>query len=131
MDEQQPSGHEASPPEDDQIAEVRAKKPVRRRTKEGTGKSSVRLNDQKTQSQYEPYKEAAWGFINHWYPAVFSSELQEDQVEGVQICGIPIVLRRVDGQVYALKDRCVHRGVRMSAKPMCFNKETISCSRSK
>ena len=67
MDEQQPSGHEASPIEDDQIAEVRAKKPVRRRTKEGAGKPSVRLNDQKTQSQYEPYKEAAWGFINHWY----------------------------------------------------------------
>tara|TARA_Y100000589_G_scaffold86128_1_gene80043 strand:- start:477 stop:1880 length:1404 start_codon:yes stop_codon:yes gene_type:complete len=128
MDEQQPSGHEVSPLEEDKVVDVRAKKPVRRRTKDSSdAKPSVRLNDQKTQSQYEPYKEAAWGFINHWYPAVFSSELQEDQVEGVQICGIPIVLRRVDGQVYALKDRCVHRGVRMSAKPMCFNKETISC----
>ena len=104
--------------------------PVRRRSS-GDGAdviaTSRRINDSKTQSQYEPYKQAEWGFVNHWYPAVFSEELEEDQVEGVQICGIPIVLRRVNGRVYALKDRCIHRGVRMSAKPMCFNKETISC----
>ena len=104
--------------------------PVRRRSSGDVADviaTSRRLNDSKTQSQYEPYKQAEWGFVNHWYPAVFSEELEEDQVEGVQICGIPIVLRRVNGRVYALKDRCIHRGVRMSAKPMCFNKETISC----
>lgn len=89
--------------------------------------SNSRTNDQKTQSQYQPYKDAAWGFINHWYPALFSEELGEDKVEGIQICGIPIVLRRVDGRVLALKDQCIHRGVRLSAKPMCFNKKTISC----
>ena len=89
--------------------------------------SGTRTNDQKTQSQYQPYKDAAWGFINHWYPALFSHEMPEDHVEGIQICGIPIVLRRVDGRVHALKDQCVHRGVRLSAKPMCFNKQTISC----
>lgn len=27
--------------------------------------SNSRTNDQKTQSQYQPYKDAAWGFINH------------------------------------------------------------------
>lgn len=86
-----------------------------------------RTNDERTQSQYQPYKDAAWGFINHWYPALFSEELPEEAVEGIQICGVPIVLRRVDGKIYALKDQCVHRGVRMSAKPMCFNKKTISC----
>ena len=62
-----------------------------------------------------------------WYPALFSDELAEDQVEGIQICGIQIVLRRANGKVFALKDQCIHRGVRLSAKPMCFNKETISC----
>ena len=89
--------------------------------------SGTRTNDQKTQSQYQPYKDAAWGFINHWYPALFSHEMPEDHVQGIQICGIPIVLRRVDGRIHALKDQCVHRGVRLSAKPMCFNKQTISC----
>ncbi|GHA02130.1 Rieske 2Fe-2S domain-containing protein [Novosphingobium arvoryzae] len=99
-------------------------KPVRRRASESV---EHRTNDERTQSQYQPYKDAAWGFINHWYPALFSEELPEGAVEGIQICGVPIVLRRVDGKIYALKDQCVHRGVRMSAKPMCFNKKTISC----
>lgn len=101
---------------------------VRRRTQKSlNGISEERVNDQKTQSQYQPYKDAAWGFINHWYPALFTSDLPEDKVEGIQICGVPIVLRRVDGKVHALKDQCLHRGVRLSEKPMCFNKKTISC----
>lgn len=89
--------------------------------------SDKRVNDQKLQSQYQPYKDAAWGFINHWYPALFSEELKENEVEGIQICGVPIALRRVDGKVFAVKDQCIHRGVRLSAKPMCLTKNTISC----
>ena len=79
------------------------------------------------QKEYQPYVDADWGFVNHWYPALFSNELAEGEVEGIQIAGIQIVLRRANGKVYALKDQCIHRGVRLSAKPMCFNKETISC----
>ena len=89
---------------------------IRRRTQQLNKISDERVNNQKTQSQYQPYKDAAWGFINHWYPALFSNELPEDEVQGIQICDVPIVLRRVDGKVHALKDRCVHRGVRMSEK---------------
>ncbi|MCC8392868.1 Rieske 2Fe-2S domain-containing protein [Paraburkholderia sp. MMS20-SJTR3] len=89
--------------------------------------SNARVNDAKVQSQYQPYKDAAWGFINHWYPALFSHELPEDAVEGIQICGVQIALRRVNGKIYALKDQCIHRGVRLSAKPMCLTKDTISC----
>jgi nitrite reductase/ring-hydroxylating ferredoxin subunit len=104
------------------------KKPVRRRAAAPSEDAGpLRENDQKTQSQYQPYKDAQWGFINHWYPALFSEELPEDEVEGIQICGIQIVLRRINGRVFALKDQCIHRGVRLSAKPMCFNDETISC----
>ncbi|MFC7050977.1 Rieske 2Fe-2S domain-containing protein [Emcibacter nanhaiensis] len=104
-------------------------KPVRRRSGEGGkhGISEARKNDARTQSQYQPYKDAEWGFVNHWYPALFSEELKEEEVEGITICGIPIVLRRVDGKVYALKDQCIHRGVRLSSKPMCLTKNTISC----
>lgn len=101
--------------------------PVVRRRTVTKGISDARTNNSKTQSQYQPYKDAAWGFINHWYPALFSHELGEDEVEGIQICGVPIVLRRANGKVYALKDQCVHRGVRLSEKPTCFNKDTISC----
>jgi hypothetical protein len=69
--------------------------PVRRRTVvQGHEIAKERFNDDKVQSQYAPYKEAAWGFINHWYPALFSEELPEQHVEGIQICGVPILLRR-------------------------------------
>ena len=95
--------------------------PVRRRAQSGTA------NTDAVQKEYQPYVDADWGFVNHWYPALFSNELAEGEVEGIQIAGIQIVLRRANGKVYALKDQCIHRGVRLSAKPMCFNKETISC----
>lgn len=108
---------------------MNASPPVRRQ--QGTRRlnmpSEQRTNDASTQSQYQPYKDAAWGFINHWYPALFSEEIPEGHVEGIQICGVQIVLRRVNGKVLALKDQCVHRGVRLSAKPMCFNDKTITC----
>lgn len=104
-----------------------SEQPIIRRRVVKTGISDARTNNAKTQSQYQPYKDAAWGFMNHWYPALFSDELPEDHVEGIQICGVPIVLRRVNGKVFALKDQCLHRGVRLSEKPTCFNKSTISC----
>ncbi len=77
--------------------------------------------------QYQPYLEAEWGFKNSWYPALFSSELEENQIKGVTILGREIALRRARGQVYALDDRCAHRGVRMSLRPTCLTDETITC----
>jgi nitrite reductase/ring-hydroxylating ferredoxin subunit len=99
----------------------------RRRTVSGHQIAAERMNDEKTQSQYQPYKDAAWGFINHWYPALFTEELPDRQVEGIQIAGVPILLRRVGKKIYAIKDQCVHRGVRMSAKPTCFNDTSVAC----
>jgi hypothetical protein len=48
--------------------------PVRRRQdrEQARDQHDKRMNDAKTQSQYQPYKDAAWGFINHWYPALCS-----------------------------------------------------------
>lgn len=100
---------------------------VRRRKARADEVGPNRVNDNQLQSQYQPYKDAAWGFINHWYPALFSNELGEGEVKGIQIAGIPILLRRVDGKIHALKDKCIHRGVRLSAKPMCLTKDTITC----
>ena len=75
----------------------------------------------------QPYVAAAWGLRNHWYPAAFSHEVAEDGVKGVTIGGENILLRRARGKVHALKDECVHRGVRISAKPTCLTKDTITC----
>ncbi|MEM1110679.1 MAG: Rieske 2Fe-2S domain-containing protein [Pseudomonadota bacterium] len=101
-------------------------KPVRRRSS-SNGNAKPEGPSSSLAREYQPYIDAEWGFINHWYPALFSHELEEDEVEGIQIAGRQIVLRRVDGKVFALKDQCIHRGVRLSAQPMCFNKRTISC----
>jgi phenylpropionate dioxygenase-like ring-hydroxylating dioxygenase large terminal subunit len=83
-------------------------------------------------SAYQPYVEAKWGLMNHWYPALFSAELAEDggagaPVVGVQIAGVPIVLRRVDGVAYALRDECLHRGVKLSLQPTCLTRSTLTC----
>lgn len=86
-----------------------------------------RANTQREQRLYQNYKDAEWGFVNHWYPALFSSELADDDAQGITICGIPIVLRRAKGKVYALKDQCLHRGVKLSAKPLCLSDSTITC----
>ena len=77
--------------------------------------------------QCAPYVEADWGFKNTWYPALFSHELGENGVKGVTMAGHDIALRRSRGRVYALRDRCAHRGVKMSLRPMCLTAETLSC----
>lgn len=77
--------------------------------------------------QYEPYLKASWGLLNHWYPALFSNELAEDDVKGTTICGVPLLLRRSGGTVYVLRDQCAHRGVKMSIRPMCLTGDTITC----
>jgi phenylpropionate dioxygenase-like ring-hydroxylating dioxygenase large terminal subunit len=77
--------------------------------------------------QYAPYVEADWGFKNTWYPALFSHELGENGVKGITMAGHDIALRRSGGKVYALRDRCAHRGVKMSLRPMCLTAETLSC----
>jgi nitrite reductase/ring-hydroxylating ferredoxin subunit len=77
--------------------------------------------------EYAPYVEADWGFKNHWYPAFFSKEVADNAVQAITIAGHDIVMRRVGGKLYALRDKCAHRGARFSQEPLCFNDETISC----
>jgi phenylpropionate dioxygenase-like ring-hydroxylating dioxygenase large terminal subunit len=77
--------------------------------------------------QYAPYLEAEWGFKNAWYPALFSAELPEGAVKGVTIASHEIALRRAGGRVHGIRDRCAHRGVRMSLRPTCLTEDTITC----
>jgi len=76
---------------------------------------------------YAPYLEASWGFKNAWYPALFSTEIADNEVKGVTIAGHDILLRRVKAHVHAIQDRCAHRGVKMSLRPTCLTDETITC----
>jgi carbazole 1,9a-dioxygenase terminal dioxygenase component len=76
---------------------------------------------------WRAYVEAKLGFRNHWYPVRFSSELTEGQLITIQVLGEKLLLKRIDGKVYAIRDRCLHRGVPLSRKPDCYTKDTITC----
>jgi phenylpropionate dioxygenase-like ring-hydroxylating dioxygenase large terminal subunit len=78
--------------------------------------------------QYGPYVQADWGYANHWYPGVFSDEVAERGVVGITIGGHDIAISRdQNGKAWALSDRCIHKGVKLSLKPMCFADGTITC----
>ncbi len=78
-------------------------------------------------SLYPDYVEAKLGFRNHWYPTLFSDELAEGEFKSHRILGDRLLLTRVDGKVFAVRDRCSHRGVAFSRRPECFKKGTITC----
>ena len=78
-------------------------------------------------SLYPGYVEAKLGFRNHWYPSLFSHELGEGEFRAHEILGDRLLLSRVDGQVFAIRDRCPHRGVPFSKKPECYKKGTVTC----
>jgi len=64
------------------------------------------------------YLDAEIGFRNHWYPAAFSYELEGDQPLPVTMLGEKVLLRRIDGVVFAIEDRCLHRRVVLADQ--CF-----------
>jgi len=76
---------------------------------------------------WAPYVEATLGFRNHWYPAFFSNQLEEGACRGETLLGERVLFKRVEGRVYAIEDRCIHRGVALSVRPECHTKNTISC----
>ncbi|HEY7061826.1 MAG TPA: Rieske 2Fe-2S domain-containing protein [Chloroflexota bacterium] len=65
------------------------------------------------------YDAAVLGFRNYWYPVLFARDLGR-KPRSVTICGERIVLVRDGGRVYALHDRCPHRGVPLSAGRCAF-----------
>ena len=78
-------------------------------------------------SLYPDYVEGKLGFRNHWYPTLLSEELAEGEFKAHEILGDRLLLTRVDGEVFAVRDRCLHRGVPFSRKPECYKKGTITC----
>jgi carbazole 1,9a-dioxygenase len=73
------------------------------------------------------YVRAKYGFRNHWYPVRLSTDIREGEPVAVTVLGEHLLLNRVDGQVFALRDQCLHRGVALSRKPECYRAGTITC----
>jgi len=76
---------------------------------------------------YQRYIDAALGLRDHWYPAIFSHEVEEGKTKAETIAGERLYFKRVDGQVYCIEDRCAHRGVQFSRRPEVYSKNTITC----
>jgi nitrite reductase/ring-hydroxylating ferredoxin subunit len=41
-------------------------------------------------------------------------EVQEGKMRGYQMDGLPVLVAKVDGKTYAIKNRCTHLGCRLS-----------------
>lgn len=98
-------------------------------TKEKTEKTGTakKKRQPKPRKSLKRYYDAEHGISNHWWPALFSHEVEEDDVKGITIAGERIGLRRANGRIHAFRDQCVHRGVRLSTQPTCLTKDTVSC----
>jgi carbazole 1,9a-dioxygenase terminal dioxygenase component len=76
---------------------------------------------------WRPYVEAKLGFRNHWYPTLMSHEVKEGEPVEFKLLGESVLLNRVDGQVFCIRNRCLHRGVNFTARLECFEKGTVTC----
>lgn len=77
--------------------------------------------------RWRGYLEAKLGFRNHWYAVRLSGDVGEGQIEKVTLAGENILLKRINSKVYAIRDRCIHRGIPFSQKPECYTPDTITC----
>lgn len=59
------------------------------------------------------YEQVAGGLRGYWYPVARSSTIK-DKAVAVQVLDEKIALIRDEGKVFALRDRCPHRGVPLS-----------------
>jgi len=77
-------------------------------------------------TQYPVYDAAVTGFREYWYPILLSKDLREGKSEGLTLLGLKIAVFRNQGKVYAIENRCVHRGVPLDGG-FCDFAGTISC----
>ena len=79
---------------------------------------------------WAPYVDAKLGFRNHWYPVAFSTDVAEGKPVRFLLLGERVLVNRIDGQLYCVKDRCLHRGVSLAERGdriECRTKDTITC----
>jgi nitrite reductase/ring-hydroxylating ferredoxin subunit len=76
-------------------------------------------------SSWPVYEAAGPGLRNFWYPVLWSNQVG-GKPTAVKLLGEKIMLCRDGGKVYALHDRCPHRGVPLSYGTREFP-GTVSC----
>lgn len=80
-----------------------------------------------TEKPWAKWLEAELGFRNHWYPTEASRNIPDNGHKMIKLLGEDILFLRRAGQLYAIEDRCCHRGTRFSIRPICYTDDTITC----
>jgi len=106
-------------PEDRPLAKRR---PPRDRSVASQGADTSHGNDWRA---WPVYDAASLGFRNYWYPVQWAEQVGKKPVP-IQLLGEKIVLVRDKDEIYALHDRCPHRGVPLSLGRRQYE-GTISC----
>ncbi len=76
----------------------------------------------------ETVAESDAGFLwDFWYPALRSTEVSGNQLNTAMLLEVPLVLgRTAEGQAFAMRDSCPHRGIPLSYGR--FDGKTLECS---
>jgi len=80
------------------------------------------------QTQTDPASTADPGFLwDFWYPALRSSEIRSNNLATAMLLEVPLVLGRTsEGQAFAMRDSCPHRGIPLSYGH--FDGKVLECS---
>ncbi|MCL9795389.1 Rieske 2Fe-2S domain-containing protein [Frankia sp. AgKG'84/4] len=76
---------------------------------------------------WQRYLEADLGLREYWYPAALATEVPDGGTHKVRMLGEEVLLVRRDGRLFAVEDRCAHRGTRFSERPLVLSEDTITC----
>jgi len=71
--------------------------------------------------------QAELGFRNHWYPVEASRNIPNNGHKALKLLGEDILYLRRAGKLYAIENRCSHRGTRFSIRPICYTDDSITC----
>jgi nitrite reductase/ring-hydroxylating ferredoxin subunit len=77
------------------------------------GEAPQSASRERVRGRWPRYDAAVLGFRNYWYPVLFAHQLGP-KPRAITLCGEQIVLVREGDRVYALHDRCPHRGIPLS-----------------
>jgi phenylpropionate dioxygenase-like ring-hydroxylating dioxygenase large terminal subunit len=89
----------------------------------GAGRERAQLVQLAPADATGPQTEMLFG---DWYPACRADQLSRGQAATLLLLGVPLLVgRRTDGQLFAMRDLCPHRGIPLSAG--WFDGETVMC----
>lgn len=76
---------------------------------------------------WQAWIDAELGFRDHWYPVDAGRNVPEGGHKSYVLLGEELLILRRGGRLFAIEDRCAHRGARFSCRPLTYTDDTITC----